>query len=78
MYSMHAVLVDAALGAARIGRDLMLAGHRKFAAVEGAGGQHLLDADGSAILIHAMADDHAAQPIGGSGDRVACGVVAAG
>ena len=48
------------------------------ALVEGAGGEHLLDADGSAILIHAMADDHAAQPIGGSGDRVACGVVAAG
>jgi hypothetical protein len=37
MYSMHAVLVDAALGAARIGRDLMLAGHRKFAAVEASG-----------------------------------------
>ena len=48
------------------------------ALVEGGGGEHLLDADGSAILIHAMADDHAAQPIGGSGDRVACGVVAAG
>ena len=48
------------------------------ALVEGAGGEHLLDADGSAILIHAMADDHAAQPIGGSGDRVACGGVAAG
>ena len=48
------------------------------ALVEGAGGEYLLDADGSALLIHAMADDHAAQPIGGSGDRVACGVVAAG
>jgi hypothetical protein len=34
MYSMHAVVVDAALGAARTGRDLMLAGHRRFAAVE--------------------------------------------
>ena len=41
MYSMHAVLVDAALGAARVGRDLMLAGHRKFAAVEPAGGNAL-------------------------------------
>ena len=48
------------------------------ALVEGAGGQYLLDADGSAILIHASADDHTAQPIGGSGDRVACGVIAAG
>jgi hypothetical protein len=37
MYSMHAVLVDAALGAARIARDLILAGHRRFAVVESNG-----------------------------------------
>jgi Cu-Zn family superoxide dismutase len=48
------------------------------ALVEGTGGEHLLDADGSAILIHAGADDHTSQPIGGSGDRVVCGVIAAG
>ena len=48
------------------------------ALVEGAGGHFLLDADGASILIHAAADDHAAQPIGGSGDRVACGVISAG
>lgn len=48
------------------------------ALVEGAGATHLLDSDGAAILIHAAADDHAAQPIGGSGDRVVCGVIAAG
>jgi Cu-Zn family superoxide dismutase len=35
----------------------------------------LLDADGSAVVIHAKADDHSTQPIGGAGDRVACGVV---
>ena len=35
----------------------------------------LLDADGSAIVIHAKADDYTTQPIGGAGDRVACGVV---
>lgn len=35
----------------------------------------LRDADGSAIVIHANADDHMAQPIGGAGARVACGVV---
>jgi superoxide dismutase, Cu-Zn family len=46
--------------------------------VEGGPGQYLMDADGASILIHANADDHAAQPIGGAGDRVACGVVAAG
>ncbi|KQS55719.1 superoxide dismutase [Brevundimonas sp. Leaf363] len=41
-------------------------------------GQPLLDADGSSIVIHANADDQTSQPIGGAGDRVACGVVAEG
>ena len=41
-------------------------------------GRWLWDADGSALVIHAIADDHASQPIGGAGDRVACGVMAAG
>lgn len=41
-------------------------------------GQWLWDADGSALVIHANADDHTSQPIGGAGDRVACGVMAAG
>jgi Cu-Zn family superoxide dismutase len=41
-------------------------------------GQWLWDADGSALVIHANGDDHASQPIGGAGDRVACGVMAAG
>ena len=35
----------------------------------------LLDADGSALIIHANRDDHMTQPIGGAGDRVACGVI---
>jgi Cu-Zn family superoxide dismutase len=42
---------------------------------QAAGRQNLLDADGSAVVIHASADDHASQPIGGAGARVACGVV---
>jgi superoxide dismutase, Cu-Zn family len=33
---------------------------------------NLLDADGSALVIHANADDHVSQPIGGAGARVAC------
>jgi len=35
----------------------------------------LLDADGSAIVIHAKPDDYTTQPIGGAGDRVACAVI---
>lgn len=37
----------------------------------------LLDKDGSAFMIHANADDHKTQPIGGAGDRIACGVIKA-
>lgn len=32
----------------------------------------LLDKDGSALVIHANADDHMTQPIGGAGGRIAC------
>lgn len=35
----------------------------------------LLDADGASVVIHANPDDHMSQPIGGSGDRIACGVL---
>ncbi|MDR3509702.1 MAG: superoxide dismutase family protein [Caulobacteraceae bacterium] len=35
----------------------------------------LLDADGSALVIHAAADDQTSQPIGGAGARVACAVI---
>ncbi|MCC6984559.1 MAG: superoxide dismutase family protein [Bauldia sp.] len=37
----------------------------------------LLDADGSALMVHAMADDYATDPAGEAGDRIACGVVTA-
>lgn len=33
---------------------------------------NLLDADGSALVIHANPDDYMTQPIGGAGERVAC------
>jgi Cu-Zn family superoxide dismutase len=42
---------------------------------EGTARANLLDADGSAVVIHAKADDYMSQPIGGAGDRVACAVV---
>ncbi len=35
----------------------------------------LLDADGSALLIHAGPDDQISQPIGGAGARIACAAI---
>ena len=35
----------------------------------------LSDADGTAIVVHAKADDYTSQPSGDAGDRVACAVV---
>ena len=37
----------------------------------------LLDADGSAVIIHDQPDDHRTQPIGGAGGRIGCGVIKA-
>ncbi|RDC70974.1 superoxide dismutase family protein [Rhodovulum sp. 12E13] len=33
------------------------------------------DGDGSAIMVHADADDYMAEPPGSTGDRIACGVI---
>jgi Cu-Zn family superoxide dismutase len=38
----------------------------------------LLDEDGSAIVVHAKADDMRTDPAGNSGDRIACGVIEEG
>ncbi len=35
----------------------------------------IFDEDGSAIIIHVNADDHTSQPVGKSGNRIACGVI---
>lgn len=39
------------------------------------GSTSLFDSDGSAIVIHAAADDQISQPAGNAGARIACGVV---
>ena len=44
----------------------------------GPGPTSIFDADGSAIVIHAAADDQRTDPSGNSGDRVLCGVLVAG
>jgi len=38
----------------------------------------LLDEDGSVLMIHTNPDDHKTQPIGGSGARIACGLIQEG
>lgn len=41
------------------------------------GAASLVDSNGSSIVIHAGSDDQVSQPAGGSGDKIACGVLKA-
>ena len=41
------------------------------------GANSVLDADGSALVVHAGPDDNMTDPSGNSGDRIACGVITA-
>ena len=41
----------------------------------GTGPTSLLDADGSALVVHAAADDFRTDPTGNSGGRIVCGVI---
>lgn len=47
----------------------------EFFANEGLTVQSLMDADGSAIVVHAQGDDYKTDPAGNAGGRIACGVV---
>lgn len=40
-----------------------------------AGETSVLDQDGSAVVIHASADDYTTDPTGNAGDRIACGII---
>lgn len=60
------VAADGALHAAVINHVVTL----------GKGAGPLADADGSALVIHAGADDYASQPAGAAGGRIACAVIA--
>ena len=42
---------------------------------DASGRLNILDSDGSALIIHAAADDHQTQPIGGAGARVGCAAI---
>ncbi|MCD8498346.1 MAG: superoxide dismutase family protein [Alphaproteobacteria bacterium] len=43
--------------------------------MSGDGKDNIMDTDGSAFMVHEQADDHKTQPIGGAGERIACGVI---
>ena len=60
-----------------VGRDGRAQAEMATDRVSIAGGPQpaLLDEDGSAVIVHAEPDDHVTQPIGGSGGRIACGIV---
>ena len=46
-----------------------------FVSLSPESGNTLFDDDGTAIIVHANADDYESQPSGEAGDRIACGVV---
>jgi superoxide dismutase, Cu-Zn family len=60
-----------------VGDDGTLAGEYFTSAVTlGDGETTLFDDDGSAIVLHADADDYQTDPAGDAGARIACGVIA--
>jgi hypothetical protein len=81
-YSVHTVLPDAALGVAQLGRELLLAGHRRIAAVEvrrgGAGGtvvSHALRQAAARYAPDAVIDGCAPEDVGALLDDGATAIV---
>lgn len=61
-----------------VGKDGRLRAHVLNPAVTlAAGFNSLRDADGTALMVHAGADDYTSQPSGDAGSRLACAVIAA-
>ena len=61
-----------------VGTDGELRAHIVNTAVSLEGGVgNLIDADGSALMVHDGADDYSSQPSGAAGSRIACAVIAA-
>lgn len=46
-----------------------------YVSLEADSGNSVFDEDGTALVLHAAADDYMTDPSGESGDRIACGVV---
>ncbi len=44
---------------------------------DGGDGSSVMDDDGTAVVVHARADDYHTDPAGDAGDRIACGVIEA-
>lgn len=61
-----------------VGEDGVLEAHVLNTAVTlGEGYNSLNDADGTALMVHAGADDYLSQPSGAAGSRIACAVLSA-
>jgi hypothetical protein len=81
-FSMHAVLIDVALGVSRIGRDLLLAGHRRLGAVEPHGSTGVLHALRQAAaryapdaIVDAASAEEAIQLVDSGATALVCGSV---
>lgn len=58
------------------GGEILAEAFSPLVSLKGAGGRPaLLDANGSAVVVHASPDDYKSQPIGGAGARIACAVI---